>query len=67
MKAQKDLHISVQLTVKKLEAGTNKPLSGVTFKIEDANDASRFSVTKDTGADGTITLTQEADGLTAGQ
>lgn len=61
------IDISVQLTVKKLEAGTNKPLAGVTFKIEDANDASRFSVTKDTGADGTITLTQEADGLTAGQ
>jgi uncharacterized surface anchored protein len=61
------IDLSVQLTVKKLEAGTNKPLAGVTFKIEDANDASRFSVTKDTGADGTITLTQEADGLTAGQ
>ena len=58
---------SVQLTVKKLEAGTNKPLSGVTFKIENANDSAAFSVTRETGVDGTITLTKEADGLAPGQ
>ena len=58
---------TVQLTVKKLEAGTNKPLAGVTFKIENANDPAAFSVTRQTGADGTITLTKEADNLTAGQ
>ncbi len=58
---------TVKLTVKKLEAGTNKPLPGVTFTIKNAEDPSKFSVTKDTGADGTITLTAEADRLTAGQ
>ena len=58
---------TVQLTVKKLEAGTNKPLSGVTFTIKSADGSSDFSVTRQTGADGTITLTKEADGLTAGQ
>ena len=58
---------TVQLTVKKLEAGTNKPLAGVTFKIENANDPAAFSVTRQTGADGAITLTKEADNLTAGQ
>ena len=58
---------TVSLTVKKLEAGTNKPLSGVTFKIESAADPSAFSVTRTTGADGTVTLTREADGLSAGQ
>ena len=58
---------TVKLTVKKLEAGTNKPLPGVSFKIENNDDPSAFSVTRTTGADGTITLTQEADGLTSGQ
>ena len=58
---------TVSLTVKKLEAGTNKPLAGVTFKIENANDPAAFSVTHQTGADGTITLTREADNLSAGQ
>ncbi len=58
---------TVQLTVRKLEAGTNKPMSGVSFKIENANDPAAFSVTRATGADGTITLTKEADDLTAGQ
>ena len=56
---------TVKLTVKKLEAGTNKPLAGVSFKVENADGS--FSVTQQTGADGTLTLTQEADGLTAGQ
>ena len=58
---------TIQLTVKKLEAGTNKPMSGVTFKVESADDSGNFSVTKTTGADGTFTLTQEADNLKAGQ
>ena len=58
---------TVKLTVKKLEAGTNKPIPGVTFKIESMDADSNFSVTKETGADGTITLTSEADGLAAGQ
>ena len=58
---------TVKLTVKKLEAGTNKPLPGVTFKIESADGSGDFSVTRQTGADGTITLTKEADDLTAGQ
>ncbi|MCM1234256.1 MAG: SpaA isopeptide-forming pilin-related protein [Ruminococcus flavefaciens] len=58
---------TVQLTVKKLEAGTNKPLSGVTFTVKSADDSGDFSVTRQTGADGTLTLTKEADGLTAGQ
>ena len=58
---------TVRLTVKKLEAGTNKPMAGVTFKIENANDPAAFSVTRETGADGTITLTKEADNLSAGQ
>ena len=56
---------TVQLTVKKLEAGTNQPLAGATFKIEGVNNS--FSVTKTTGADGTITLTKDADNLIAGQ
>ena len=57
----------VTLTVKKLEAGTGKPLANVPFKIENTNDPAAFSVTKTTGADGSITLTREADGLSAGQ
>ena len=58
---------TVKLTVKKLEAGTNRPMAGVSFKIENATDPGAFSVTRTTGADGTITLTQEADDLTSGQ
>ncbi len=58
---------TVKLTVKKLEAGTNKPIPGVTFKIESADGSGDFSVTRETGADGTITLTSEADGLSADQ
>ena len=58
---------TVRLTVKKLEAGTNKPIPGVTFKVESADQNSNFSVTRETGADGTFTLTTEADGLAAGQ
>ena len=58
---------SVSLTVKKLEAGTNKPIPGVTFKIESADGSGDFSVTKTTGADGTLTITSDSDGLTAGQ
>ena len=56
---------TVQLTVKKLEAGTNKPLSGVTFTIKSADGS--HSVTRKTGADGTITLTSESDGINPGQ
>ncbi len=62
-----DVSEPVSLTVKKLEAGTNKPLSGVTFKVESADGSGDFSVTRDTGPDGTITLTQTADGLAPGQ
>ena len=58
---------TVRLTVKKLEAGSNKPLAGVTFKVESADGSGAFSTTKVTGADGTFTLTQEADNLKAGQ
>ncbi len=58
---------SVRLTVKKLEAGTNKPLPGVTFTVESADGSGDFSVTRQTGADGTLTLTSEADDLSAGQ
>ncbi len=58
---------TVQLTVKKLEAGTNQPIPGVTFRIENADDPSAFSVTRQTGSDGTITLTDEADNLSPGQ
>jgi len=58
---------TVKLTVKKLEAGTNKPIPGVTFKIESADGSGDFSVTRETGSDGTITLTSEADGLSADQ
>ncbi len=58
---------TVSLTVKKLEAGTNKPIPGVTFKVEGMDEGSDFSVTRETGADGTFTLTAEADGLAAGQ
>ncbi len=57
---------SIQMKVRKLESGTNKPMSGVTFKVENAIDPSAFSVTRQTGADGTLTLT-EVDGLSAGQ
>ena len=57
---------TLQLTVKKLEAGSNKPMAGVSFKIENAADPGAFSVTRTTGVDGTLTLT-DADGLTAGQ
>ena len=56
----------LKLTVKKLEAGTNKPMSGVTFSVKSADGSGDFSVTRATGADGTLTLT-DADGLTAGQ
>ena len=63
----KPTETTVRLTVKKLEAGTNKPIPGVTFKIESADGSGDFSVTRETGADGTLTLTAEADGLTAGQ
>ena len=58
--------LGVKLTVKKLEAGSNKPLAGVTFSVKSADGSGDFSVTKATGADGTLTLT-EADGLTSGQ
>ena len=58
---------TVRLTVKKLEAGTNKPIPGVTFKVEGIDGDSSFSVTRETGADGTFTLTAEADDLIAGQ
>ena len=61
------VNTTVQLTIKKLEAGTGKPLANVPFKIENTNDPAAFSVTKTTGADGSITLTREADGLSAGQ
>ena len=57
----------LHMTRNKLEAGTNKPLSGVTFTVESADGSGDFSVTRQTGADGTITLTSEADNLTAGQ
>ena len=62
-----DVSEPVSLTIKKLEAGTNKPLPGVTFKIESADGSGDFSVTRDTGVDGTVTLTQATDGLSAGQ
>ncbi len=58
---------SVKLTVKKLEAGSNKPLPGVTFTVESADGSGDYSVTRQTGADGTFTLTSEADDLSAGQ
>ena len=58
---------TVKLTIKKLEAGTNQPIPGVTFKIENVDDPSAFSVTRQTGADGTIILTRDRDGLDAGQ
>lgn len=57
---------TISLTVKKLEAGSNKPLSGVTFSVKSADGSGDFSVTRQTGADGTLTLT-DADGLSAGQ
>ena len=37
-----DVSEPVSLTVKKLEAGTNKPLSGVTFKVESADGSGDF-------------------------
>ena len=46
---------TVQLTVKKLEAGSNKPMAGVSFKVEGMD--GDFSATRTTGADGTFTLT----------
>ncbi len=55
---------TVQLTVKKLEAGSNKPMAGVSFKVEGMD--GDFSATRTTGADGTFTLT-DADGLSSGQ
>ena len=58
---------SVSLTVKKLEAGTNHPVPGVTFVIESADGSGDFSVTRQTGPDGTFTLTSEADGLSPDQ
>ena len=58
---------TVKLTIKKYEAGSNKPMPGVTFTVESADGSGDFSVTRQTGADGTITLTKEADNLTAGQ
>ena len=39
----------------------------MTFTVESADGSGDFSVTRQTGADGTITLTSEADNLTAGQ
>lgn len=42
---------TVKLTVKKLEAGTNKPIPGVTIKIESADGTSDFSVTREAGVD----------------
>ncbi|MFG6351363.1 MAG: hypothetical protein K1W21_07050, partial [Oscillospiraceae bacterium] len=57
---------TVKLTVKKLEAGTNKPMAGVSFKVESADGSGDFSATRQTGPDGTFTLT-EADRLTPGQ
>ena len=62
-----DDDLTVSLTVKKLEAGTNQPIPGVTFTVENAVNASLFSVTKTTGPDGTFTLTSETDELAAGQ
>ena len=56
----------ISLTVKKLEAGTNKPLSGVTFSVKSADGSGDFFVTRTTGTDGTFTLT-DADGLASGQ
>ncbi len=58
---------TVKLTVKKLEAGTGRPIPGVTFKVEGIDGNGGLSVTRETGADGTFTLTAEADDLTAGQ
>lgn len=58
---------SLELIIKKLEAGTNKPLPDVTFKIESMDEDSGFSVTRKTGTDGTITLAGTADKLEAGQ
>ena len=57
----------VSLTVKKLKAGTSEPVPGVVFSIESADGSGDFSVTRQTGPDGVITLTAEADGLSAGQ
>ena len=57
----------VSLTIKKLKAGTNEPVPGVVFSIESADGSGDFSVTRQTGPDGVITLTAEADGLSAGQ
>ncbi|MCI8762174.1 MAG: carboxypeptidase regulatory-like domain-containing protein, partial [Oscillospiraceae bacterium] len=62
-----DDEVPLKMVVKKLEAGTNKPMPGVTFTVESADGSGDFSVTRQTGADGTITLTKEADNLTAGQ
>ena len=62
-----DDDLPVSLTVKKVEAGTNRPISGVTFKVESADGSGDFSVTRRTGQDGTFTLTSGADGLSAGQ
>ena len=56
----------IRLAVKKLEAGTNTPIANVTFRVDGIDNNSDFSVTKTTGSDGTLTLT-EADGLSAGQ
>ena len=57
----------VSLTVKKLEAGTNQPIPGVTFTVESADGSGDYSVTRQTGPDGTFTLTSEADDLGVGQ
>ncbi len=57
----------LELKVVKLEASTNKPIPGVTFKIESMDQDSDFSVTRTTGADGTITLTDKTDSLSSGQ
>ena len=62
-----DDDLTVSLTVKKLEAGTNTPIPGVTFTVESADGSGDFSVTRQTGPDGTFTLTSEADGLSADQ
>ena len=62
-----DDELTVSLTVKKLEAGTNQPIPGVTFKVESADGSGDFSMTRQTGPDGMVTLTSDADGLSPGQ
>ena len=57
----------LKLKIAKLEAGTNRPIPGITFKIESMDQNSDFSVTRTTGADGTITLNDKVDSLSSGQ